>query len=86
MNEELLGETKPIRWYHKLDLFAFIPVPKSEPSSSKVSLIGSLLFFFILFSYLITSFVLFITANTPKLIQTNYPLDDNEVFTFSLKD
>jgi len=57
-----------------IDIFSFVPIPKTNQISSKVSLSGSILFIILTIAYLGTSFYLFIEKNSPKIIETDYPL------------
>ena len=60
----------------KVDVFAFIPVPKDEPVSTKQSLVGTALFFAIFLSFVIVDFVKFVTANPPIIQSYRTPLDE----------
>ena len=42
---------------YKLDIFSFLPVPRSAPVSTKASLIGSFLLLGIFTAYIIYSFI-----------------------------
>ena len=56
-----------VDYRNKFDLFAFLPVPKTYPVSTKLSVVGSLLFFFMIFVYIIVNFVDFLSHNVPKV-------------------
>ncbi|KAM3142615.1 hypothetical protein pb186bvf_005274 [Paramecium bursaria] len=52
-----------------LDLFAFLPTPRTYPVSTKRSLYGSLILFFLFLGYIIYSFIDFYFYNIPKITQ-----------------
>lgn len=54
-----------MRCLQKIDIFSFIPVPKTGTVSTKCSLIGSTLFFVIFLAYITYDLVQFITNNPP---------------------
>ena len=60
---------------HAIDIFAFLPVPKTEEVSTKRSVIGSVSLIVIFLSYLIVSLVYFFTNNPPRINQYSTPLD-----------
>jgi len=66
VNSNLLNQQEE-KWYNKLDLFKFLPVPKTRPLSSRRSIIGSILFLLIIFVYILSQFIFFLTSNTPKV-------------------
>ena len=65
-----------LRILRKLDVFAFIPVPKDDTVSTKPSLIGTALFFTLFLTYVIIDFVQFVTNNPPLMQSYRTPLDD----------
>lgn len=54
-----------VRCLQTIDIFSFIPVPKSGTVSTKCSLIGSLIFFLLFLGYITYDLVQFITNNKP---------------------
>ncbi|EAR96721.1 transmembrane protein, putative (macronuclear) [Tetrahymena thermophila SB210] len=64
---------------HAIDIFAFLPVPKTEEVSTKRSVIGSLSLIVIFLGYLIFSLISFFTNNAPRINQYSVPLDYNLV-------
>jgi len=60
------------------DVFAFLPVPKDEPVSTRQSIFGSIIFLVLLLTYIIYDFVKFVKMNPP--IQQTYrtPLDTSD--------
>ena len=69
-----------VRCVSAVDIFSFIPVPKSRPVSTRCSLIGSGLIFAIFLSYLVYDLVTFITNNPP--IPNSYYIDlDNKNYS-----
>ncbi|CAD8074921.1 unnamed protein product [Paramecium sonneborni] len=82
LQPERQKDTLP-RWkviLHKIDLFSMIPTPKTYPVSTKRSLIGTFIFIFLFASYIISSFVLFIIDNVPRLNEYTQ-LDDSTSIT-----
>ena len=67
-----------VKLLKKVDVFAFIPVPKDESVSTKQSLIGTALFFVIFLAFVIVDFVKFVTANPPIIQSYRTPLDSKE--------
>ena len=65
-----------LRILRKLDIFAFIPVPKDDTVSTRPSLIGTALFFTIFLAYIICDFVQFVRVNPPIMQSYRTPLDD----------
>jgi hypothetical protein len=61
----------------KIDFFSFLPVPKDELVSTKASMIGSVLFLILFFSYIGFSFYTFIVDNPPSIQTYNTQLDDS---------
>jgi len=53
-----------------------LPTPKASDVSTKRSVIGSITLLVIFLSYVVTSFVLFVTNNPPRINATNVPLND----------
>jgi hypothetical protein len=66
-----------VRILRKVDIFSFIPVPKDDSVSTKASLIGTAVFFLIFLTYLIYSFIQFVTNNPPSIQSYHTPLDDS---------
>jgi hypothetical protein len=64
-----------------VDIFAFVPVPKAQAVSTKRSLFGSCGLLIIFFSYLIYTFITFLSNNVPRSNQYLIPLDSNYVST-----
>lgn len=69
-----------VRCISAVDIFSFIPVPKSRPVSTRCSLIGTTIFFAVFFSYIIYDLTTFIIRNPPlpnsyyeKLDHKDYP-------------
>lgn len=68
-----------VRMLQTIDIFSFIPVPKTSTVSTKCSMAGSLIFFLIFISYVTYDLVQFIRINPPlpntfneDLPQVNY--------------
>lgn len=55
------------KFLHAIDIFAFLPVPKTEEVSTKRSVIGSISLIVIFLGYLIFSLVQFFTNNPPRI-------------------
>jgi hypothetical protein len=66
-----------VRVLRKIDIFAFIPVPKDDTVSTKPSLIGTAIFFAIFLTYVIYDFIKFVNSNPPLIQSYRTPLDDN---------
>lgn len=69
-----------VRVLRKIDVFAFIPVPKDDSVSTKQSLIGTAIFFVLFLTYVIFDFVSFVQSN-PPLIQSYRTNLDESVYT-----
>lgn len=69
------------KFLEAIDIFAFLPVPKTEEVSTKRSVIGSLSLIVIFLSYFIYSLIMFLTNNTPRINQYSVPLDYNNIIT-----
>lgn len=63
---------------YKFDIFAFLPVPKSRPISTKYSIFASILFLLIIVSYAVYSLVMFLTNNVPSASRYFTPLPDTK--------
>lgn len=63
---------------HALDIFSFLPVPRTNPISTKRSICGSFLLLFIFFGYIIYSLVSFFVANYPRMNLYSVPLPSDE--------
>lgn len=57
MNDNVEEESKAMKLLKKIDLFAFLPVPKTDHVSSKRSMIGSAIMFTIFLLYIIAGFI-----------------------------
>ncbi|KAM3143966.1 hypothetical protein pb186bvf_004017 [Paramecium bursaria] len=64
-----------------LDLFSFLPVPKTKPVSSKRSLVGSLIMISLFLAYIIFGFTTFILNNAPRV---NTYLNELPVANYSM--
>ena len=72
-----MESSKFISKFQKIDLFSFLPIPKTKKVSTKRSIVGSIILLVLFGSYLITSLVLFIQSNPPKIASLSIPLDDS---------
>ena len=66
-----------VRILKKVDIFAFIPVPKDDTVSTRPSLIGTGIFFVLFLTYVIYDFYKFLTNNPPLIQSYRTPLDEN---------
>ncbi len=55
------------KFLQALDIFAFLPVPKSSEISTKRSVCGSISLIVIFLAYLIFSLIKFFSNNTPRI-------------------
>ena len=60
----------------KLDFFAFLPVPRELPVSSKKSIAGSFIFILLFLTYISIQFYEFINDNPPKIESFTTKLDN----------
>lgn len=61
------------------DIFSFLPVPTARQISTKASIVGSISLILIFLSYVLTTFILFLTHNTPRTNQYFVPIQDFEI-------
>lgn len=71
--------SKFMDFFSTVDIFSFLPVPTARQISTKASIIGSLALILIFLSYVLTTFILFLTNNTPRTNQYFVPLQDSEI-------
>lgn len=57
-----------------MDIFAFLPIPKNQPVSTKKSFIASIIFLLLILSYGLYTFLSFLLNNTPIVSQYYIPL------------
>lgn len=69
--------SKWTKFLHMIDLFIFIPVPRTNKVSGKASIIASMALIIVFVGYVAFSLFNFFTNNTPRLSQVSIPLDQN---------
>lgn len=69
------------RYLHKVDIFAFLPVPRTDQVSTRRSICGSLILLALFLGYIAYSFTIFLTKNVPRLNQYEVELDPNQEIT-----
>jgi len=69
------GKTKLEKIMIALDIFSFIPVPRTVPVSTKRSKIGSIIVILLFLVYVIYDFVELFLNNPPKVNTYEVPLD-----------
>ncbi len=60
-----------------IDIFSFVPVPRTRTVSTKRSKLGSILIILIFLVYVVYDFVALLTNNTPKLNTYEVPLQSS---------
>ncbi|KAM3143970.1 hypothetical protein pb186bvf_004021 [Paramecium bursaria] len=66
-DDQIKHPSRAKRILRNLDLFSFLPVPKTKPVSSKRSLVGSLIMLLLFFGYILYGFITFILINAPRV-------------------
>ena len=72
-----MKNSKFISKLKRIDLFSFLPKPKTNKVSTKRSLIGSIILIILFVSIAVSKLYFFIMNNPPKVNKYKVPLDEN---------